>query len=198
MKNLFKKSFIHLTIIGLFILFLPLNSHSQNIHYGVLAMSGGRYDDLRMCVASAAGVKGGPIADIMFSIKRTISPDQSLIINIPFMRPILFAAAFDMLQFEPEVAYLWEHPSASGRIWFSGPGMGISLNYGPDYTSDLNNRGESFFSAGPMFQYQAGMKFTESKRSSLAFKVFYIPLFSSKGFNNGTVLGGNIQYSYYF
>ncbi len=29
-------------------------------------MGGGRYDDLRMCVGSPAGVKGGPIADIMF------------------------------------------------------------------------------------------------------------------------------------
>jgi hypothetical protein len=42
----------------------------KNLKLGFLIMAGGRYDNLRMCVATDSGVKGGPIADIM--LHRTI------------------------------------------------------------------------------------------------------------------------------
>lgn len=184
--------------------FIPWQAFAQpqtdaaGINYGFMMMGGGRYDDVRMCVASAAGVKGGPIADIMFSVRQPVGKGTFLIYNLPVMRPVLFALAFEMLQFEPEIEFLMNYETESKRVYFHGPGLGLSLNYGPDYLSDQENRGDSFFSAGPMLQYQGGIYFKADKTSSLSIKAFYIPLFSRETFPNGTVLGGSIQYSYYF
>jgi hypothetical protein len=47
-----------------------LFSDEQQTTLGIKVMAGGRYDDMRMCVGSAADVKGGPIADVMLLIKK--------------------------------------------------------------------------------------------------------------------------------
>jgi hypothetical protein len=57
-------------------------------------MAGGRYDNYRMCVASPAGVKGGAMADIMFTTKHRLNDHRSLTFNLPVMRPVLFGLAF--------------------------------------------------------------------------------------------------------
>ena len=41
----------------------------HNRSYGVLFMAGMRHDDVRMCVATDAGVKGGPMADVQLVIR---------------------------------------------------------------------------------------------------------------------------------
>ena len=59
-----KKKFLFL-----FILFFTTPIIAREVRPGLTFMAGGRYDNLRMCVGSSAGTKGGPIADGIFSIK---------------------------------------------------------------------------------------------------------------------------------
>jgi len=165
--------------------------------YGIMVMGGGRYDDLRMCVGSAAGVKGGPIADIMFVTQSKRSDEKLMSLNIPVFRPILFGAAFKMLQFEPELN--WENMATlkNGKTIIHGPGVGLSFHYGPDYESDLDNRGENFFAIGPILNYSIGIVLDSESRKKLALKAFYIPLFGENE-NNGNVVGASLQYYYLF
>ena len=114
------------------------------------------------------------------------------------MRPILFAIAHDMLQFEPEAVFEMRKPINEKRDFIHGPGMGLSLHYGPDYKSDAENPSESFFAAGPIINYQAGLLFKTKVENSIALKAFYTPLFSSGNHDNGNVVGGVLQYSIYF
>jgi len=162
---------------------------------GFLVMGGVRYDDVRMCVGSEAGVKGGPIADLMFSSRYLVRENQIASFNLPVMRPLLFGIAFKMLQFEPEFTYEF-HAQLGGRDFFAGPGVGFSLNYGPDYTSDTENRGTEFFSLGPILSMYAGTEFGHDNYLSL--KGFYSPLFSFGGGPDGMVLGVAAGFSKYF
>ena len=165
--------------------------------FGFMVMGGGRYDDLRMCVGSPAGVKGGPIADIMFVTQFKTDNDKLMSLNIPIFRPILFGTAFKLLQFEPELN--WENKSTlkNGNTLIYGLGVGLSFHYGPDYESDLDNRGEDFFAVGPMLNYSLGIVLDSESRKKLALKAFYIPLFGENE-NNGTVVGASFQYYYLF
>ena len=167
--------------------------------YGILFMAGGRYDNFRMCVASPAGVKGGPIADIMFIAKNRLNESYSLTFNLPVMRPILFGLAFKMLQFEPELTLEYHKLINEKTNLVTGPGIGISFHYGPDYKSDLNNFGESFFAMGPILSWHAGIEFKKERviKSAVGLKAFYIPLFA-RDIPTGTVLGGALVYTYYF
>ena len=160
-------------------------------------MGGGRYDDLRMCVGSPAGIKGGPIADIMFVTQFKRNDGKLISLNIPVFRPILFGTAFKLLQFEPELN--WENMSTlkNGKTLIHGPGVGLSFHYGPDYESDLDNRGEDFFAIGPMINYSIGIILDSDQRKKIALKTFYIPLFGENE-NNGNVLGASLQYYYLF
>jgi hypothetical protein len=171
---------------------------NKKFSVGIMAMVGGRYDDVRMCVASPAGVKGGPIGDIMLAFRVKKNDKFTFVFNLPVARPILFAAAYNMLQFEPEAIFEIHKVINEKRDFFSGPGLGLSLNYGPDYKSDNNNPSESFFSGGPIISYQVGFLFKANVQSSFALKAFYIPLFSSNGHDNGNVAGGALQYTFYF
>lgn len=167
--------------------------------YGILFMAGGRYDNYRMCVASPAGVKGGSMADIMFITKHSLNDKYSFTFNLPVMRPVLFGLAFKMLQFEPEFTLEYKKLINEKINLVTGPGIGISLHYGPDYNSDLDNRGESFFALGPFFSWQTGIEFKKGTvvKSVAGLKAFYVPLFA-KDRPSGTVLGGAFLYSYYF
>lgn len=114
---------------------------------GMQVMAGARYDDLRMCVASPAGTKGGPMADIAFMFTRE-TEKMTWGAKIPVFRPLLFAAAFEMVQFEPE--FFYRKQFGTDERWVFMPGVGVSFHYGPDYESDKDNTGESFFAAGPI------------------------------------------------
>jgi hypothetical protein len=167
--------------------------------YGVLFMSGGRYDNLRRCAATSAGTKGGPMADIMLVTKKTISEKYVLTFNLPVMRPILFGLAFKMLQFEPEFV-LEMNTHLSDRVSLvAGPGLGVSFHYGPDYKSELRDLDKSFFAIGPFFSWQTGFAFKREgvAKSTAGLKAFYVPLFA-KDRPVGTVLGGALFYKFMF
>jgi len=175
------------------------DSDKSKNSYGILFMAGGRYDNYRMCVASPAGVKGGLMADIMFITKHRLNDNHSLTFNLPMMRPVLFGLAFKMLQFEPELTLEYNKLINEKINLVTGPGIGISFHYGPDYKSDLSNLSESFFAMGPFLSWQTGIEFKkESVAKSVAgLKAFYVPLFA-KDRPAGTVLGGALLYTYYF
>jgi hypothetical protein len=168
---------------------------NEGFSTGARFMAGGRYDNLRMCVATDAGVKGGPMADIQLALKYTVSREYSVTFNLPVMRPVLFWTAFDMLQFEPEFTFDYRKP-LGGKISFTtGPGLGVSLHYGPDYRSDLDNRGDDFFAAGPYISYMCGLVFESG--STLGLRAIYVPLFSEEH-STGTVLGAALEYTVFF
>lgn len=185
------------------LLLLSMLSFAQSVKvleskYGLLFMAGARYDDVRRCVATSPGTKGGPMADIMLTRVFQLSESKSLRVNLPVMRPILFAVAFKMLQFEPEANLFLSSNAAEHKRLFLSPGLGFSLNYGPDYMSDNGVDAEKFFSYGPTFSLQAGLRLGTAKTSSASFRVFYTPLFASGVGKNGTVLGASIQYWFSF
>lgn len=175
------------------------NSETSKNSYGILFMAGGRYDDVRMCVASPAGEKVGAFADIMLITKRRLNENHSLTFNLPLMRPILFGLAFKMLQFEPEVTLEYKKLINQRIDLVTGPGIGVSFHYGPDYKSDQSNPGESFFAVGPFLSWQAGIAFKKEDvtKSVAGLKAFYVPLFA-KDRTPGTVIGGALLYTYYF
>ncbi len=166
--------------------------------HGILFMAGGRYDNLRMCVGSPAGVKGGPIADFMWVTRKHFDKNRSLRFNLPFMRPILFGLAFQMLQFEPEATLEFEKQVSDNVGLTTGPGVGISLHYGPDYRSSLIDRGASFFAMGPIVSWQTGLALQKDglTKSVAGLKAFYVPLFAQDR-PTGTVLGGAFTYTRY-
>ena len=86
-----------------------------------------RYDNVRMCVGSPAGVPGGPIGEVYFDIWVPVSDSGAVVINVPLFRPIMFAAAFDMLQLEPTVMY--EHNFGDGIGTQPVVGGGLELLY---------------------------------------------------------------------
>ncbi|MBN2813934.1 MAG: hypothetical protein JXQ80_07635, partial [Bacteroidales bacterium] len=145
-----------------------------------------------------AGVKGGSVADIMFLTKYTFSEKYAVTFNLPVMRPLLFGLAFQMLQFEPAFTFQYSKVLNDSKSLLTGPGLGVSLNYGPDYKSDLKNRGVSFFAAGPFISWQVGLEFSGSQKTRVVgIRAFYVPL-SAKNHPDGKVLGGALEYSVYF
>jgi hypothetical protein len=168
--------------------------------FGIKVSAGGRYDDVRMCIASPAGAKGGPALDVSFFTEIGLKRDVSLTINVPVMRPILFAAAFRMLQFEPEVT-LGFRQDAGGKVdLVYGPVVGLTFHYGPDYTSERSGdgRGPSFFAMGPRIGAYLGLDFERPDRTfnfRLGIKPYASPLFPSAGapVGQGVILGGEIE-----
>jgi len=171
-----------------------ISAEKGDVAFGMHIMFGGRYDTMRMCVASPAGAKGGIIADIMFDTRYYIKDNVTVVFNLPVMRPILFAAAFRMLQFEPQVAIEFSNTMNDKADFIVSPGLGLSLHYGPDYNSDKNNRGDSFFAAGPYISslFGVGFRGSSEKQKIIGLRAFYIPLFS-KDHGIGTVLGGALE-----
>ena len=94
---------------------------------GLMVSAGGRYDDVRMCVATAAGVRGGLALDISFFVEVPVADRTSILVNVPVMRPILFGAAFDMLQFEPEARVLYRATTDGSTDFLVGPSLGLIL-----------------------------------------------------------------------
>ena len=183
----------------IFIFNFPTYAENNNpVSFGITFMIGERYDNLRMCVATPPGVKGGPLGDIMLNIQFHVTGQFDIAVKVPVMRPILFGFAFKMLQFEPEVDFLYKK-EINNKIYFvSGGGIGLSFHYGPDYKSDNENKGESFFAIGPLLSGYTGFGFAGQRVDHrLALKALYIPLFAgNKGV--GTVIGGALDYSIIF
>jgi len=166
------------------------------VSFGFHFLMGGRYDDVRMCVASPAGAKGGTIAEIYLDVQFKAGENGVFSINMPVMRPILFAAAFNMLQFEPQVSYEYFFGQNDNPQVVLGGGLGLVFHYGPDFQSSQEERGPSFLAMGPLFTGFAGLNFEGNKGSWMpGIKAFYSPLFSS-AYPFGQVLGGGLELHY--
>ncbi|MCP4129801.1 MAG: hypothetical protein GY754_02175 [bacterium] len=173
-------------------------SEKGKLYLGPGLMFGGRYDNLRMCVATAAGKKGGPAADIQFNIKYHFSESMALSFALPVLRPILFGALFKMLQFEPQFTLEFGFPIEEDVLLILGPGLGGSVHYGPDYNSDLNNRGDDFWAGGPMVSLLLGISYDGiGKKDTVGVRGYYIPLISQDR-SLGTVIGVALEYVFYF
>lgn len=167
-----------------------------DMRLGVMVMLGARYDNMRLCVATGNGVKGGPVADIMLCGRYSLDNNIAIGFNLPVMRPILFGAAFKIVQFEPTVVLDITSSVSSKTDFVVSPGIGVSLHYGPDYTSGRNNRTPSFFAAGPIVNTLLGFDLKSSAGKvvhTIGIRPFYTPLFS-KDHGIGTVLGGAFEY----
>ncbi len=179
--------------------------YSDQAIFGIKVQAGARYDDVRMCVASPAGTKGGPAMEISFFTEIGVTEQVSVLVNVPIMRPILFAAAFKMLQFEPEVSLLFRHPQEGDVDIIVGPSLGITLHYGPDYKSGSSGeeRGPSFWALGPRIGGYFGLDFKRPDKTfnfQLGVSPYVTPLFSVDDPDNhrGFVAGGTLDGSFRF
>lgn len=187
-------------------IFTPNTSYSQNDStiIGMKIRIGGRYDNIRMCVATPPGTTGGTAADISFFTEFQLKQNKSLHIDIPLFRPILFASAFSMLQFEPSMTYRISKPTSKNNNFILGPTIGVSLHYGPDYKSEQSGdeRTEDFFAMGPILGGYFGIEFKSTKayRFELGVSPYFTPLFSINDPENhqGVVIGGLLDASFRF
>ena len=171
---------------------------------GIRITAGGRFDNVRRCVASPVGTKGGPAADIQLFAEFGLGPDMSLTVNLPVMRPILFAAAFKILQLEPDVALTWRRRASDTVDWIVGPSLGVSIHYGPDYASEISGpaKGAWFFAIGPTFGAYVGLDF--KRDSAFNFQMglhpYITPLFgvSDPASHKGVVIGGMLEGQFRF
>lgn len=173
---------------------------SDQVIFGIKVKAGARYDDVRMCVATDPGVKGGPAVDITFFTEVGLSRDLSLLVDIPVMRPLLFWAAFDMLQWEPDVTLNFRVPGPGDNDLVVGPSLGMVFHYGPDYRSGETGdaRGPSFFAMGPKLGGYLGLDFVrpgEAFNFQLGISPYVAPLFSidDPQDHQGVVLGGSLD-----
>jgi len=166
---------LKITVFAILILFIiPSTTIAQNdslrnkTKFGVKFRLGGRYDDVRMCVASPAGATGGTAADISIFMEFNVSQKSVAHIDIPVFRPVLFGLAFEMLQFEPTATLKYKKHLSEKTNFKTGPMIGISLHYGPDYNSEQDNPTESFFAMGPIVGGYIGFEFkSPNKKRSI-------------------------------
>lgn len=180
-------------------------SPDNHVIFGLKIRAGGRYDDVRMCVATAAGVKGGIAADISFFAEVEVAENISLHVDLPVFRPILFALAFEMLQFEPSVTLKFRKVTDGKVDLIAGPTLGVSLHYGPDYLSEQSGagRGASFFALGPMIGGYFGLDFKRPDKVfnfELGLTPYVTPLFGvdDSREHRGVVVGGLLDGAFKF
>jgi len=166
---------------------------------------GERFDNVRKCVASKTGTKGGIAGDISVFAEIPSVNKTMLHVDLPVMRPILFAVAFHMLQFEPTVALTFSDRSDRNTRWVAGPALGVSLHYGPDYKSEASGAGRtaSFFAMGPIIGGYAGIDFRQPGKAfdfQLGISPYVTPLFSINDPENhrGVVIGGLVDGTFRF
>jgi len=176
------------------------NLSENTVYFGIKISAGGRYDDVRMCVATPAGTRIGPAMDVSFVTEWGLGENLVLSLNLPVLRPILFATKFDMLQFEPDVTLKFVRRQSDRIDLVAGPSLGISLHYGPDYRSESEGdlRGPSFFALGPRMGAYAGVDFKRPNGDfdfQLGFSPYVTPLFSinDPGSHEGLVVGGSLD-----
>jgi hypothetical protein len=173
---------------------------------GLQIRAGGRFDNVRKCVATPAGTRGGPAADVSLFMEFGLDPDLSLVVVVPLFRPIFFAAAFHMLQFEPEVGLNFHMRGNDDLDVYFGPTLGLTFHYGPDYNSERSGPGRtaSFFAFGPSFGLSLGMTFLrpgETFDGQLGIHPYVTTLFGvgdparHQGVVFGGMLEGNLRFS---
>lgn len=166
---------------------------------GIKLRAGGRFDTVRKCVATSKGTPGGPAGDISAFVELPMGEGKALHLDLPVMRPILFALSFEMLQFEPSATFKFYDTQSEDVGWVLGPMLGLSLHYGPDYESDLD--GDRFFAIGPIIGGYFGLDFPRPEKSfnfELGLTPYVIPLFGVDDAANhrGVVIGGLLDASF--
>jgi hypothetical protein len=172
-------------------------------HVGVKLRGGGRYDDVRMCVATPAGVNGGPNGDISVFAETRLGRRLSIHADLPVMRPILFAFASRMLQFEPSASLLWDRSLTPTRRIVGGPTLGVSMHYGPGPDSEPSGDGrtEDFFALGPILGGYVGFDFLRPAKVfnfQLGLTGYVQPLWRTDNGDAGVVVGGLLDFSFRF
>jgi len=176
------------------------DSFQKNI--GIAFAAGGRYDEVRMCVASPAGFKGGPAFEFAaITYEKRINTSAGIGFYIPLARPILFASAFRMLQFLPE-AVLSLYGSSSRRARpVTDIAIGASLHCGPDYLSG-NRPGETlgkwFFAAGPRMSVFTGFVLPLNNKAFLKAGIRPYAEFLYSSYLQGFVFGGEAAVQTHF
>lgn len=195
-----KQKVIFMMVSLALVCFSSVESLAADKTWGVKIQAGGRFDNIRMCVATPAGVKGGPAVDFTLFADLEVAKDMVLTIDVPFFRPILFGVAFSMLQFEPDVTLNFIRATQGYTRWFFGPALGISLHYGPDYNSERSGagRGPSFFALGPRIGAYVGLDFRSPQKThnfQIGIRPYVIPMFSIGDSENhqGIVVGGMLE-----
>jgi hypothetical protein len=173
--------------------------------FGVKIRLGGRYDNVRKCVAGPTGTKGGIAADISAFAEFPTGKATVVSIDLPVMRPILFALAFRMLQFEPTATLKFSDRTGNKVGWVAGPTLGVSLHYGPDYHSESSGPGRtpSFFAMGPIVGGYAGLDFRRPGKAfnfQLGVSPYVTPLVGIQDSQNhrGIVIGGLLDGAFRF
>jgi hypothetical protein len=198
----------HILLIFLFIsgFTIPLDANATTpFHYGIKTRIGGRYDNVRMCVATDAGVNGGPAMDISGFVSWGLKNGKSIEFDLPIGRPILFGAAFDMLQFEPSVTLKFRFLKTNSFELTGGPVVGITFHYGPDKDSESSGDGrtDSFFALGVFGGGYTGITFLRPKGSfdlQIGITLYATKLQSINDDNDhkGFVLGGSLDIGFRF
>jgi hypothetical protein len=167
---------------------------------GGRASAGGRFDNVRKCVASPTGTRGGPAADVSLLVELALGPRTALAVTVPVFRPVLFGLAFKILQFEPDVTLSFRRGLSPTVDLVFGPSLGLSLHYGPDYNSESSGPGRtaSFFALGPIFGAYLGFDFKRPRRSlgyQLGLRPYVTPLFAvdDPASHRGVVIGGMLE-----
>ena len=167
---------------------------------GIKLSAGGRYDTVRLCVATGQDVPGGPAADVSFFTEVSLGGRARLTFDLPVMRPILFATAFDMLQFEPEITLAFRVRQGDDLDLWLGSGLGLSLHHGPDWHSPIEpaERRPAFFAIGPRASLYLGLGFPrpgEIFDFQLGLRPYVIALMGvdDPEDHRGPVLGGQLE-----
>jgi hypothetical protein len=168
--------------------------------YGVKLSAGGRYDNVRMCIASDPGVKGGPALDLSLFSEFSIGEGKRIGFNLPVLRPVLFATAFKMLQFEPQAGFFFDGPRRGSWQTVMGGTVGLSLHYGPDFRSPRKEaeRGPDFFAMGPMVGVYLGAEWQRPERAfnwEFGLQPYVTTLFGidDPQRHRGVVIGGMLE-----
>lgn len=169
----------------------------NSFQLGLSFAAGARYDEVRMCVASPVGYKGGPAFEFVgFAFEGKVNKFLGFGGYIPLGRPLLFGTAFRMLQFLPEAVVSLHIPINDSIDFLTDFGAGASFHYGPDYKSGLNSgdpRSPDFFAVGPRGSLFFGIAYL--LQNNIALKVGVRPyveyLFSD--YLSGFVAGGELD-----
>jgi hypothetical protein len=191
------KKTIFILILLLPALFSVYAADERSFSLGLSMAAGGRYDNVRMCIASDAGVPGG-IAMEPFGLVFEYRFNENFGMGgyLPIGRPILFAVVPEMLQFLPELVFNIHIPIDETMSLVFHPAIGASLHYGPDYNSDQENRGTEFFAAGPRISILSGIALhrNENNEFILGLKPYFEYLISD--YRSGFVIGGEFDFQY--
>ncbi len=188
-------------MIMLVILSVVYGSEQTNIktpfEFGVSFATGGRYDEVRSCVITPIGSYGGPAFEFgAFIFDYWTSRWFAIGAYIPVIRPIIFGAAFNTLQFIPEMTITVALPLYYKIDFLIVLGIGGSFHFGTGYDSKKTYISEKFFAGGPRFSLLIGPRFEINSIFAISFgaKPYIECLFNSMDGRGGLVVGGELDF----